>query len=232
MIVSKDKAPKYILRKHINDKYLINKKSLFDCAYETLTTLNNETFSAYTMILLLIVALINYYYSKKDINSLLILTHIILHTPFSIAHHCLSGYSKNTHRTTLKFDVLFIYISQTFVSFAMCYNKLPLKYTLIILLFFSSVSIYAINQIISKRKKFNKLGLKYIPIVLLHLIPVLYLQSYDIFICQFIGYIIFFYIYHYKYPESIINFNYINSNNIMHIGLIFNNIICNKFLNR
>lgn len=220
MIVNRDDAPKYLQDKYIEEGYLVSNNSITECFIDTLTTWNNQTLSAYTMILLFIIGIICYYKCKNTKPAFIILLHIIIHTPFSITHHCLSGYSKEISRLTQKLDIISIFIAQTLLHYALWYNKLPLHYSIIFLIIFVYITFIVIKKIIKTKKRTKEIGLKYIPIVLLHIIPLIYTGAYDICVYMVILFLTFLYFYKNKIPEKYTKVSYVNSNNVMHIALI------------
>lgn len=188
---------------------------------------HSETLSIWTMILIILISLITFR-KKRSISTLFILLHVLIHAPFSICYHC------NTSVNNLKYDGIMIYISHILVHIGLSIKTIPWQISMITIPLYICLSleaIYTINKYNTYDEVLNK-NINYTWILLLHYIPIL-LKNIDhhIIITHIIGFIVIFFIFKYSIIKNNIIPNYdINIDNaLMHIALIFNNMVIYHF---
>lgn len=193
-----------------------------------LTSWHHQTLSAWTMVVLLVSSVSKYILLPKNIPRAIILSHILLHTPFSLVYHCSHNKVVNDYNIYyVKGDVIMIYISHFILHIGLLW-RVPWGVKSICYMIMFCACYNAIENIvkIDDVKLVTKTGLSYSWIFLLHYIPIFMMKGWQFGVYHLTLFSVILCIYKYKVLAMLFRVNDISIDNaFMHCGLIISNLI-------
>lgn len=193
-----------------------------------LTSWHHQSLSAWSMVILGICSIAKYIFVAKNIPRLLILSHVLMHTPFSLMYHCSHNKYVNDYDIRyVKGDVVMIYASHIFLHIAFLW-RIPwgVKSICLALMFCSCFGAIETVMKVEDVRQVTKTGLSFSWIFLLHYIPILMLKGWRFCLFHIGAFLCILCIYKYKCIANVFGCQNISIDNaFMHCGLIINNLI-------
>lgn len=180
------------------------------------------------MVILLVSSVVKYIFVAKNIPRLLVLSHVLMHTPFSLMYHCSHNKCVNDYNIRyVKGDVVMIYVSHFFLHIAFLW-RIPwaLKSICIAIMFYSCCGAIETVMKVEDIRQVTKTGLNFSWIFLLHYIPIFIIKGWRFSILHMGVFLCILCVYKYKYIAHVFGCQNISIDNaFMHCGLIINNLI-------
>ena len=244
--VTSDKAPSYMITRNIVKGYRVG-GDYIQCL-NSLFTMHNETFNAWTMVVLSLFTylgswwIINNYQLTWDEQLVFIVFSLanIIQMPFSVGYHTFLPISSQVFNLWRKMDVCCIFIRSIMLSFVFSYFVFSLIGSIINVVICMMVAVWGIYYVLRFPKEFsmNKIQQSlFVGVsVMCYIVPVMFAGIYDIYMFHsftlivqstFIMLIITVFgsaCYAFGFPDRLSpgTFDiYFNSHTCMHLSLIF-----------
>lgn len=207
-----------------------------DNVYRGLTSWHRETLSAWSMIGVIIGAIVTFAMGLPSIPTFLIMTQAIAHAPFSIAYHC--NHNKVVNNDDIRYiknDVAMIFVGQLIMHVALSMRSVPWQVSVIVTAVVGCCCAHVADTIWNHPpcgyQDIKDIGISHAWIFVLHYIPIMFKGVPKVTALHFVFFLCILSMYRYSILGSLAGTREsLNLDNaVMHCCLILNNIFAHHY---